>query len=116
MGLAGGYHNIRERPNMPGHKSNNALPSAREKLLDEVSNDAVPAWPLDADSPIRLGQTPEQEKHVQIRLILIILVWMSVTGMWISFPVVDLKESKSPLGPALLVGSSEHSQEAGAGY
>lgn len=93
---------------MLGHKSTDAFQSIRQEFTDEAPKDTGPAWALDADPRIIPGERSEQKKHVQIRVILGFLVWSSVAGMWFSFPVMDLEESTSRLGPVLLVGSIKH--------
>lgn len=115
LGLASGCGSIRERPNMLGHKLTDADSSTRQEFPGEAAKETIPAWPLDTEWPIRLGKHPDQAKHVRIRVILA-LVWLSVMGMWMSFPVVDLEESTSRLGLVLLVGSSKHSPEIVTGY
>lgn len=86
---------------MLGHKLTDADSSTRQEFPSEATKETIPAWPLDTEWPIRLGGRPEQAKNLRIRVILA-LVWLSVMGMWLSFPVVDLKESTSRLGSVLL--------------
>lgn len=90
---------------MLGHESKDSFQFTRQNFTHEASKDTGRAWALDADLTIRPGERSEQKKLVQIRVILGFLVWLSVAGMWFSFPVVDLEESTSRLGPVLLVGS-----------
>lgn len=86
---------------MLGPKLTDAGSSTRQDFPEVAAKEYIPAWPLDTEWPIRLGEQPEQANLVRIRVILS-LVWLSVMGMWLSFPVVDLEESTSRLGLVLL--------------
>lgn len=115
LGLASGCGTIRQRPNMLGRKWTDADSSTRQEFPGDAAKETIPAWPLDTEWPTRLGDHPDQAKHARIRVNLA-LIWLSVMGMWLSFPVIDLEESTSRLGLVLLVGSSKQSPEIFARY
>lgn len=92
---------------MKEYRLANPIPAARHVLPGEAAEDVVRGWPFVAGSSGGYGGPINQVRQTHIR-VLLSLQWLFVIGMWLSFPVFDLKESNSRFGSAILVGSNKY--------